>query len=392
MSLETNIMEISLDQLDQIFQENPEAIPTADSLAVGTEEESTPTPPVDTSTGIDSIEDAPEDIFDEKETEEEDKEEGQEQEDTKEPEDDEDEDASDPNTIKDVLTNTVDYLIKEGIWVDFEGREGLEVTPEVWADLSAKQAQHNASAMFNELVDETGDYGKAILSYVKNGGDPNQIIDLFKEQKSIEAIDTSSEEGKQAKIESYYTDVLNWKPDRVKRHVNRLVENNEIDEEFEIVEEAYGKHYQDKLNEIQEEQRQEEQRRIDKQKEFVNSIKSALDENANLTNKEKQIIASSILDFKHKLNNGQKVNDFYLRFAEVQSDPKEYVELVQFIMNKEDYLTRIRKQEETKANKKAFNFIKGNASVSKPSSQNVSINKSSKRTGTDFSFLINKNK
>ena len=37
-----------------------------------------------------------------------------------------------------VLKSTVDYLIESGAWVDFEGREDLEVTEEVYAKLAAE--------------------------------------------------------------------------------------------------------------------------------------------------------------------------------------------------------------------------------------------------------------
>lgn len=394
--MDTNIVEISLEQLDQLFQENPETIPTADSLSVGKEESSeNPQPPVQQNIpGHQGILEAPEDLFEEAEVE------GSETTSTVETtentnsatEQQASTESSNTDSVNEILTNTVDFLVKEGFWADFDGIEELgEVTPEIWAELSAKQAQIAATAMFDELLDETGDYGKAIITHIKRGGDPNEIIDIFKEQKNISSIDTSTEEGKSLKIESYYKDILGWKQDRIKRHINRLIENDEVDEEFETIDEAYQKHYSDKLQEAQERQQVAERDRIDKQKAFVNSIKGVLDESGNLTNKEKQIIASSILDFKHKLPNGQKVNDFYLKFAEVQTNPKEYVELVQFIMNKDAYLKRVQKQEETKANKKAFEFIKGNKAVSSSKGQNISITKPKpERTGTDFSFFTKK--
>lgn len=392
--IDTNITELSVDQLDQLFEGNPEPIPTADSLVVGKEMESSPTDFSEQGTTVEGggLEEAPDDLFDVKEDEEETTEDSDtdKEKKVKEPKAPKVEDAN-HEVINEALSKTVEYLIKEGLWVDFEGREELEVTSETWADLSSKQAQHAAYEMFNELVDESGYYGKAIINHIKQGGEAAEIIDLFKEQKSIENMNTSSEEGKQSKIEAYYSDVLNWKPERVRKHVNRLLENDEIDEEFENVEESFKTHYESKLQETQAKQREAEQAKLDSQKKFVDSIKSSLDANTDLTSREKQHIASSMLDFKHKLSNGQKVNDFYLKFAEVQADPNEYVELVQFVTNKKQYLERITKKSETKANKKAFEFIKGNTALAKPKSQNISINDASnKKQGTDFSFFTKK--
>lgn len=369
MSVETSITEISLDQLDDIFKENSEALPTADSLSLGKQEE----PIVDDNAPVEdnkyvSNETGLEEI---------------------------DVDTIDINTTttntegnSEVLKNTLDYLINEGIWVDFEGRDTLDINSETWAEIANNQAQNAAYEMFNELLDETGEYGKAIISYIKEGGNPNEIIDIFKEQKSIESIDTSTESGKQVKIEQYYKDVLGWKEERINKHINRLIENDEVDEEFETIDEAYQKYYKDKISETQQKQNELKQKQIDIQKQFVNSIKNVLDENSTLTNKDKQIIASSILDFKHTLDNGQKVNDFYLKFADVQKDPKEYVELVQFIMDKKGYLERIKQKETTVANKKVFNFIKGNRAIDSVKSTDSSENKKSK--GTDFSFFVKK--
>lgn len=382
--MDTQITELSLEQLDQLFDENPSPLPTADDLPAGVESEDTePEPSLEPSINRNEgtgIEEAPEGLLDDENLSDED---GEVDEDSTEtPENPE---------IKELLTNTVNYLVDKGLWVDFEGREDLEITQEVWAELSAKQAQFTASQMFNELLDQSGDYGKAIIEHVSRGGDPNEIIDIFKEQKSVQSIDTSTEEGKTLKIETYYKDVLGWKDSRVQKHLSRLIENDEVDEEFETVEESYNKYYNDKVQAAQEKTQEEERKRIEQQKAFVNSIKEVLDSDSSLSIPEKNIIASSILDLKHKLPNGQKVNDFYLKFAELQSNPKDYVELVQFIMDKEGYLGKIRKRESTKANKEAFNFIKGNRAVAKSTSQNVAIDtNSSKQKGTDFSFILKK--
>jgi hypothetical protein len=43
--------------------------------------------------------------------------------------------------------------------------------------------------MFEELLDSTGVYGKAIIGHIKNGGNPDEIIDIFKEQKALQSLD-----------------------------------------------------------------------------------------------------------------------------------------------------------------------------------------------------------
>lgn len=298
--------------------------------------------------------------------------------------------TTNPEQIQSVLTNTVDYLIKSGKWVDFEGREDLEITEEVYADLVAKQDEYRLSQTFNELVDSTGSYGKAIINHIKNGGNPDEIIDLFKEEKQLKQIDTSTEAGKQLKIEKYYSEILGWKPERVEKTIKRLITDNEINSEFTDVEEEYDKHYKAELGKIEQQTRQEEEKNKLKQDTFISNIKTALKDDSTLNDNDKKLIESSVFNFRHKLPNGQKVNDFYIKFAEMQNDPKEYVQFVRYVMDRENYIKSIQRKEKTEANKKAFNFIKGNAALSKPKNTVQDIDQPKINKGTDFSFAFKK--
>lgn len=407
MSFDAQVTQLSENDLDRLFEAAPTGTPTADTLAVGkqqTEEKIV----IDGANGIDSIPTFDDSLLaDEKDAEEvaeEKPEEKPEKVDKKAPvateeeveeekseEKEEEEEAVDAGAVTTVLKNTVDYLVNQGLWVDFEGRENLEITEEVYAELAAKQAQHTAYEIVNELIDSTGAYGKAIISHIKNGGNPDEIIDLFKEQKSIESIDTSTEDGKQAKIEKYYSEVLGWKPQKVEKLVRRLIADGEIETEFADVEEQFNEYYNKKLEAIEEERKAVEFENKRKQEVFVNSIKEALDEDPSLNAREKQIIASSILDFRHNLGNGQKVNDFYVKFAEMQADPKKYIKLVRFVMDGDNYEKQIQVQEKSKAAKEIFSFIKGNQTINKTKNQTIEANENprkNKKQGTDFSLLV----
>lgn len=294
--------------------------------------------------------------------------------------------------INETLKSTLDYLISSGQWADFDGREDLEMTQEVYADLAARQNQHAAYEIVNELVDSTGDYGKAIINHIKKGGNPDEIIDLFKEQKAIQQIDTSTEQGKQVLIEKYYKEVLNWKPEKVEKLVKRLITDDEIESEFTDVKESYDQHNQEKLAEIQQEVVQKEEKNKERQAKFVTDIKSALQEDTSLSDKDRKLISSSILDFRHKLDNGQVVNDFYIKFAEMQADPKKYIQMVKYILDPAGYDKKISVKEATKEAVKSFQFIKGNSTIGKVASNPVSKNTPASETkaGTNFSFALKK--
>jgi hypothetical protein len=402
MSFDTQIQQISSDALDQLFQDIPQGTASADNLEIGKTEEDTTTQLNlgNGNTKFDEIDlkDIP-NIGEEVKTEEaatktEEVETEEETEVATEKTDDKDPKTADAS-VNVVLKNTIDYLVDSGFWQDFEGREDLEITEEIYADLAARQSQAAAYEIVNELIDSTGDYGRAIIGHIKNGGNPDDVLDIFKEQKEVQQIDTSTNEGKQAKIEKYYKEVLHWKPEKVNKHIKRTIEDDELDTEFEEVNTMYEEHYQSRLEEINQETEKQKQQELVRKERFKTSIRSAIQSNSEFTEREKRVIENSILDFRHKLDNGQRVNDFYLKFAELQSNPETYIDLVNYVMNgKDSIVSKIKKQEETAANKKVFSFTKGNQAIKKPSSTAIEINnkRESNKKGTDFSFALkNKN-
>lgn len=292
--------------------------------------------------------------------------------------------------IQEALKNTVDYLVSSGVWADFEGREDLEVTEEVYAKLVVEQDKLRVNSMFDELLDSTGDYGKAIISHIQSGGNPDDVIDIFKEQKETESIDTSTDDGKILKVEKYYKEVLGWKSAKVENFIKGLVAEEKLAEEFTDVEELYNKHYKQQLEAVNKQAEEEKKQEVAKKEEFAKNIKSVLDADATLDTKTKKRLEESILDFKHNIGGGKKVSDFYLKFAEVQQNPKEYVDLVRFITDKETYLKTFQEKIETQVAKKEFSFIKGNAAVQKAGTSKVEQGSSSKQGGTNFALTFKK--
>lgn len=407
MSLETEIVQLNGDQLDKFFESTPDGTPHADNIEGGKEPEGTPKekvapikPIVQAGSGIDAIpfideDDTSDDEGGKDDTPPKDDKEGKKEDapkkDDGEPAEDKDFDTGTPEEVSKVLKNTVDYLVQQGLWEDFEGREGLDITQENYAELAAQQEQYKINQMFSELVDSTGAYGKAIISHIKNGGNPDEVIDIFKEQKQIEAIDTNNESGKEMLVTKYYKDILGWKQEKIEKNIKRLISDNELDSEFNDVKDLYKQHHDQQLAKVQEQQQEKEKVQKERQQAFYSNIKEAIDIDETLSPQEKRTIASSVLDFKHRLDNGQRVNDFYVKFAEMQANPKEYVKLVKFVMDPEKYEKTIEKKESSAAAKKAFNFIKGNAAVEKAKSASVTIKdkqSGSSYKGTDFSFAI----
>jgi hypothetical protein len=395
MALDTQISNISPEQLDALFQDVPTTTPTANDLVVGKENPENPIVKNTQNSDIPNID------FDalEKEAEENDKKKTEvvvddktKQGDSK-PEDKKDDAVVETSKeIKDVLKNTVDYLIKSGLWNDFEKREEIEFDEKTYAELAAAQQQAKVEEQFNELLDSTGDYGKAIIGHIKNGGNPEDVIDIFKEQKQIQAIDTKTEEGKIELVGKYYSEIIGWKPEKVRKHLKNLLEGEEgdLDSEVEDVEKSYNEYHAQQLAEINRQTEQAKQAEIRKQETFKTNIKSTLSKREDLTDKEKRTLEKSILDFKHKLQNGTVVNDFYIKFAEMQSDPQQYIDLVQFVTDKKAYDEKLIRNLKTDVSKNSFNFIKGNNAVKKTGSPNNERDDQNGSSKIDFSSLLRK--
>ena len=372
-NLESDIVSISEGDLDRLF--DVPGNPSAEDLTGGKEkelpvksikeEEVVKIQPTDSFTSdIEEVTDLEEVLGEENKVEKKEKA-GEEKEEIIDEKEEEGSEDKDGDPISSVLKNTMDFLIEKGEWADFEGREDLEMDQKVYAELAIKQNQHKVSAMFSEMIDKTGPYGKAIIGFIKQGGDPDEVIDLFKEQKSIENLDTDSEEGKRLLITKYYKDVTGWKPEKIERHIRSLIANDELDTETSDVKDLFNEHNKQRLNEINAQQRAEAAKQQEREERFRDNITSAIYERKDLTDKDKKLIERSVLQYSNKLSDGTPVSDFYVKFSQIQSDPKEYIELVRYVMDKESFMKNIKADIKNKVTDDQFNFVKGNTALSK---------------------------
>lgn len=288
---------------------------------------------------------------------------------------------------KSVLKNTVDFLIEKGYWKDFEDRDKLDIDDETYAQLAAQQEEAKVSELFEELVDSTGLYGKAIISHIKNGGNPDEIIDIFKEQKVIENIDVKDERGQLALIEKYYSEVVGWNKAKIDKHVAMWKgEEDGLANEAKEVQDKFDTLYSEQIKEIEE---REDKNRLEREKvqdEYKKTLVSAIDTSEVYTDKEKRMIKDSVLKFNKKLPNGNPINDFYIKFYQIQNDPTQYADLVYWVMDRAGYDNKLKTKQETKIVEKTWNFIKGNAAVTKQGGT-IPQRETSKETKFSFSGL-----
>jgi hypothetical protein len=165
-------------------------------------------------------------------------------------------------------------------------------------------------------------------------------------------------------------------------------EDDGLETEAKSIAEKFESIYQEQVEEVEERQKQAEAEKIKRQQEYMETLSTTIDTFEGFTDKERKLVKDSVLKFK-KLEDGTKVNDFYLKFYEIQNDPKQYVELIHYVMDREAYKQKINVKAESKATDKTWNFIKGNGSVTKKGSQ-ITPRDTSKATKLSFSGVLNK--
>jgi hypothetical protein len=409
--LETTIVDISEESLDKLFDETPDKTVSADTLIGGqkgkgeaaeednTEEEVVETPKkkaapkqpkVKQEEAIIDLGDADIEDFNDNEDEEEEVEETEEEEEkpkkaTKKNPQAAQEAAEKKEEVFSVLKHTVDYLIEQGAWEDFEGREEMELDEEGYAKLVMEQDKRRVQSMFDEMVDSTGTFGKAIIDFVKNGGNPDEIIDLFKEQKSIENINIGSLEGQKELVKHYYTEVMGWKPEKTEKYISNLVLSDELEAEAQEVKENIGSYYQKEAQRLNAEREEFANRQREAEQAFEANIKTSIKDRKDLTPTERKTVEDYLLRYDQKLPNGNMVNKFYVNFAKMQANPADYIDLVLFVMDKQKFVQKVATKEKTEAAANAFKFIKGNGAVSaKKGSSYEQMRKNDKVTGFDW--------
>lgn len=282
-----------------------------------------------------------------------------------------DEPKEDKDTKVDINTNAALLkakalgLIERGIWRDIEDIDNFEWTDENYGELATVQAQWKAEDMFNEMLDQSGDYGKTIMNHIKNGGDPAEIINLFKESKRVSNMDISEDAGQQTMIREYYTKVHKWSDAKIARFINAAIDNKALKDEATEIKMLLEDEIKAEVASKAEAQERVLLERQEAEKAWAANITNAIRSRADLTEKEKRDIHQNVLSYNNKLPDGRIVNKFTMDFMKLQSDPNLYIELVRFVNDPVKYEKRIEKTKEKEAAKKSWEFIKGNGAVTK---------------------------
>lgn len=264
--------------------------------------------------------------------------------------------------VKDFLKARVDFLVKKGEWLDFEGREDVEWDEDTFAEVELKQREAQKEQMREELLDSFGPYGREIADYAANGGDPEDLIDIFKEQQRVENLSIDDEESQKAVVLKYATEFQNMKPERAKKYVDGLIADKELEDAAAEAKENMEEDLKAQAKALKDEQDETKRLATEKTKQnlekFAKDVNTVLNLREDIPADEKRDLLKVLTKFDKKLQNGTPVNDFYFKFAEFRKDLPNYIELVRLVLNPKKYLKSVKNTGKTEASEKDFNLLR----------------------------------
>lgn len=277
-----------------------------------------------------------------------------------------------------------DQMVSDGVVPDLEIPEDT-----VWDAETFKKVQQQAvSGQYNDLLDKTGAYGKAIIEYEKNGGNPGELLSLFREQKQVQEFDIKDAAGQEEFLRAYYEAQGNSE-----KSTDRMIKALQDQGEEAFSEEAAEKKtLWDSQYDKEIEGRKKEQALLAKTmeeaaKNFQKTITDTLTSDADATPKEKKELRDYILEYNQTYN-GKQVSQFYVDMSEIQKDPTNYVELAKFIkgIKTGEYKKKVETKVKREVTASTFMKVKGGGALSRSGGETPADDSS----GSNFLTLLKK--
>jgi hypothetical protein len=253
------------------------------------------------------------------------------------------------------------HFVKEGIWGEVELPEGAEWDAETFKEVQALQV----TSRFDDLVNRTGPAGKMIIEYEANGGNPTNMVDLFKEQRAVQNYDVTTAEGQESFLREFYTAQGN-SDKSVDRMVKSLVDQGPevLREESDEKKALWDSQYQAEIETEANRQKLLAKQNEEIERNFQKNITQTVTGDAGMTPKEKRELRDYILNYNQNFN-GSQVSQFYTDMVALQKDSANYVELAKFIkgLKNGDYKKKIADDTKKEVTAKTFLKIKGGSTL-----------------------------
>jgi hypothetical protein len=288
-------------------------------------------------------------------------------------------DEPDEETTKLMLSSTYQHLVKTGVWKEVEG-EGFDpnqMTSEVYAQIAAQQATEAAHEAFGELMDRTGKY-RTILDHALRKGNPDEIIDLFKEEHKMNALDPKLPTDQKEMIRRYHTDIMEWDTADVDNFINKAEADNELEKYERIARKGYQRHIDSTIATKNAELKRKEDKATADREAFESTMSNVIDQ-LKLPGDRADMFKRALFEPAFKIAPDRTITAFQAKMMQVQNNPQEYFDLVHFIMDKKEYLHRATAKKENTQVQQQFKIkLNGGGITPVKSESNITRQRNSK--------------
>jgi len=276
-------------------------------------------------------------------------------------------------------------MVSQGIWEEVDIPEGTEFSKATFLEIQKLQAK----SKYEDLLSNTGTYGKAIIEFEQNGGNPKELLDLFREQREVQEFDISNSAGQEEFLRAYLEAQGSSEKSIERQIMSFKAQSTEaLAEEAAEKKEIWDAQYNDAIEARKNEQVNYAKQMEEAQKNFQKTIVSTLTSDAEATPKEKKELQNYMLNYSQNFQ-GKQVSQFYVDMAQVQQDPKNYVELAKFIkgIKNGDYVKKVADKVKKETAAQSYIKIKNGAALRTTGGANPELDTTK---GSTFLSLLNR--
>lgn len=259
------------------------------------------------------------------------------------------------------LKAVYEEMVAQGLWKEVDVPDGTEWNKETFLQVQKLQT----TSQYEDLLDRTGTYGKAIIEFEQNGGNPKELLDLFRDQREVQEFSIEDTESQETFLRSYLQAQGN-SDKSIERQVKALQDQGPeaLREEAEEKKAIWDQQYKAEIDARKNEQALYAKQVEEAQRNFQSTIETTLVSDAEVTPKERRELQSYMLNYTQPFQ-GRQVSQFYMDMAEVQKDPRNYIELAKFVkgLKTGEYTKKVADKVKKEVSATSFLKIKNNATI-----------------------------
>lgn len=262
---------------------------------------------------------------------------------------------------------------------DLSGLTGEELVDfQEQLDDAIIEAKYNEVKTSDPIIEQ-------LLTLRENGGNVEDLLSVIQEQQQVNAIDTSTEQGKLKVIEKYYKEVTKWSDDKVQRKLDQVSNSGGVEDEFDLVNDTYQEHFATKQEEVVKQAEAQNQRQqqllVQKQLAFEKELN-----NIKVAPKKREELLQTAFGKGTIKGTGEKIDILDYKILQMQANPQAMIKLAMFINNPEEYdqmiLQNVTNKKTTESLKKEFQF--NETKVKTP--DNTSVKPTENKKKIQFNF------